>query len=54
MKDWLYVAKWSGLGFIVAGIIGNIYQGFNNIVLGLYILGIFLFLSWALPQYIKK
>ncbi len=50
MANWLLIAKYSGLGFIVAGAIGNIYQGFNYTVLGLYILGGFLVLSW----WIKK
>jgi len=39
-KDWRLYAKYSGFGFIVAGAIGNIYQGFNYTVLGLYILGV--------------
>ena len=48
--DLRLVAKWIGLGFITVGVIGQIYKGFNYTILGLYILGVLLFLSWVVKK----
>ena len=40
----------AGLGLLFIAIIWNIYKGFNYIVLGLYIFGVFLILRWYLSN----
>jgi len=45
-QNWQSLVRSAGLGLIFAAAIGNIYQGFNYTVLGLYILGGSLILVW--------
>ena len=44
-KDWRFYARYIGLGLLTAGAIGHSWKGFNYNVLGLYILGVLLFIS---------
>jgi len=54
MTDFRFIAKYIGLGFLSIAILWHIYKGFNSTVLGLYILGILLFLSWYIPYRRKQ